>query len=286
MNDRRTPPRKRRRIKFSYVLIALLVAGVAAFAIFRISTKFKLRAGIDAIRAAGYPVTGAELDQWYNIPPDAENAAYTMEEAFSFLNKWENDKSKPLPLIGRAEFPPRTEPLPEEMKILAAQYIADNNEALDLFHEAAEIENCRYPVDLSAGFATKLPRLAEIRKGARLLALDAVLHAENGDADSATRSAISGFGIARTLARLPNTVSQLVRADLLAEAAVKSFLSAKLTSGDALYWKDDGSALTTEADLEAFIDDVSASDNDALISEIDKFIKSHKAGKIFVDVNT
>jgi hypothetical protein len=87
MNDHRIAGKKRRKIKFSHVLIALLVAGVAAFAIFRLSVRFKLRAGIDAIRAAGYPVTCAELDRWYKIPPDVENAAYIIEEGLFFYQK-------------------------------------------------------------------------------------------------------------------------------------------------------------------------------------------------------
>ncbi|MHC4328884.1 MAG: hypothetical protein ACYSWW_12290 [Planctomycetota bacterium] len=212
MNDRRTAGKKRRKIKFSHVLIALLLAGAAAFAYFRLSTKFKLRAGIDAIRAAGYPVTCAELDQWYNLPPDAENAAYTIEDAFSFYKKWDKEKSKSLPVVGRAKLPPRTEALAEETKSLIAEYIADNNEALELLHAGAEIEYCRYPIDLSAGFATSVPNLSEMRRCVMLLKLEAVLHAENGDGRSATRSAISGFGIARSLAKEPVMISQLVRA--------------------------------------------------------------------------
>ena len=212
VNDRRKAPKKRRKIKFSHILIALLLAGVAAFAIFRLSTKFKLRARIDAIYAAGYPVTGAELDRWYNIPPDVENAAYTVEEGLSFYEEWDKERSKSLPLIGRAELPPRTEPLAEGMKSLIAEYIADNNEALELLHAGAAIRDCRYPIDLSAGFAATTPNLSEIRKAVRLLGLEAILHAENGDGRSATRSAISAFGIARSLAREPVTISQLVRA--------------------------------------------------------------------------
>lgn len=212
MNDRRTPPRKRRRIKFSYVLIALLLAGVAAFAIFRINTRFKLKARIEAIYAAGYPVTCDELDQWYKIPPDAENAAPVIEEGIAFLHEWKGDRAKSLPLVGKAELPGRTEPLPAEMKSVIAQYIADNNEALEFFHEAAEIEFCRYPIDLTAGWNALAPYLSEMRKAVRLLELEAVLHAENGDGQSAIRSAISGFGIVRSLAREPLTISQLVRA--------------------------------------------------------------------------
>ena len=220
MNEHQRITKKRRRIRFSHVLIALLLVGIVAFAVFRINTKFKLRARIDAVRAAGYPVTCAELDQWYSIPADAENAAYTMEDAFSFLQEWENEKKKSLPLVGKAKLPPRTEPLSTEMKTLIAEYIADNNEAIELFHEAAKIEDCRYPVDLSAGLGTSTPNLSEMRGGARLLELEGILHAENGDGRSAVRSAISGFGIARTLAREPMTISQLVRASCQAIAVL------------------------------------------------------------------
>ena len=211
MNDRRIVPKKRRKIKVSHVLIALLLAAVAAFAIFRLNTRFKLKARIDAIRAAGYPVTCDELDQWYKIPRDAENAAYTLEEAFSYFTDWDKEEAKSLPVIGSAELPPGTEPLPAEMKTLIAEFIADYNEPIELFHVAAEIEHCRYPVDLNAAFSTLMPNLSEMRKSVQLLKLDAILHAETGDAESARRSVISSFGIARSLAGMPMTICQLVR---------------------------------------------------------------------------
>ncbi|MHC4434882.1 MAG: hypothetical protein ACYTBS_23835 [Planctomycetota bacterium] len=218
MNDGGKAVKKRRKIRFSHVLIGLLLAAVAAFAIFRVSTKFKLKARIDAVYAAGYPVTCAELDQWYAIPPDAENAAYVMEVAFESLHEWEGDKKRSLPLFGKAQLPARTEPLSPEMKAVIAEFVADNNEALDLLHEAAEIEDCRYPIDLNAGLATLSPNLSQMRGAVRLLELEGILHAENGDRESAMRSVMSGFGIARSLAREPLTISQLVRAACQATA--------------------------------------------------------------------
>ena len=154
MDENETAPAKRRRLKVSHALIILLLIGAGAFAFFRLSLKSKLQARIDAIRAAGYPVTCAELDKWYTIPENVENAAYTIMDAFWYYKKWDKDKSKLLPVVGRAELPARTEPLDEETKALITQYVADNNEALELFHQAAEIEHCRYPIDLSAGFET------------------------------------------------------------------------------------------------------------------------------------
>jgi hypothetical protein len=211
MNENETAPGKRRRLKVSSVLIILLIICIGVFAYFRLSLKSKLQAKIDAILAEGYPVTCAELDQWYKIPPNVENAAYTLMDAFSCYKKWDKEKSKSLPVVGQAKLPTRTEPLTEEMKALITQYITDNNDALKLLHAGAAIEHCRYPVDLSAGFETLIPDLSEIRSGLYLLKLDAILHAEHSDVQSTIRSIKSCFGIAGSLAKEPITISQLVR---------------------------------------------------------------------------
>ena len=212
MNDDRIIPKKRRRLKVSHVLLILLLFGAGLFAYYRLTVRSKLQARIDAIRAAGYPVTCAELDKWYMIPENVENAAYTIIDAFSYYKLWDKDKSESLPVVGRAKLPARAEPMDEEMKALIAQYVADNNEALELLHTAAAIEHSRYPIDLSAGFEAAIPDLSEIRKAAFFLKLEAILHAENGDGKSAVRSVISSFGIARSLTNEPILITQLVRA--------------------------------------------------------------------------
>jgi len=219
MNENEIAPKKRSKFRISYALIILLLTGVGVFAYHRLSLKSKLRTKIDAIRAAGYPVTCTELDQWYKIPPNVENAAYTFMDAFSCYKKWDKEKAEPLPLVGRAKLPARTEPLAEETKALIVQYVVDNNEALKLLHASAAIEHCRYPIDLNAGFETLLPNLSEIRIGVFLLNLEAVLHAENRDSKSAIRSVKSCFGISRSLAKEPVRISQLVRSACLSRAA-------------------------------------------------------------------
>ena len=202
---------KRRGLRVSHVLLILLLVCIGLYVHYRLHSKSQLQGRIDAIRAAGYPVTCTELDKWYSIPENVENAAYTITDAFSHFKQWDKDRSKPLPVIGKAKLPPRTEPLPEEMKILIAQYVADNNEALKLLHAAASIEHSRYPIDLSAGFETNVPNLSELRGAVFLLKLEAILHTENGEGNLAVRSAKSCFGIARSLTKEPIMVSQLVR---------------------------------------------------------------------------
>lgn len=211
MDENEITPRKRRRLRVSHVLVILLLICIGLYVYYRLNQKSEFQAGIDAIRAEGYPTNCAELDEWYKIPPNVENAAYTIEEALSVFKTWDKEKSKSLPIIGKTELPSRAEPLPEDMKALIAEYVADNNEALELFHKAAGIEYCRYPINLNAGLATLAPYLSEMRNAVRLLELEAVLHADDGNDSAAKLSAISAFGIARSLVREPVTVSQLVR---------------------------------------------------------------------------
>lgn len=212
MAEQESVEKPRREWKVLHILILLLVVIIANFIVFRLVLKSKLNSRLDSIRAEGYPVTCAELDAWYTIPESAENAADTLIESFSHLNNWEEEeKRKLLPIIGQAKLPLRTEPLTEETKALIAQYIADNKEALELLHKGAAIKHSRYPVDLSKGFDVFIPDLSDLRDGAKLLTLEAVLHAENGKPEQAVDSITSVFGLARSLSKEPILVSQLVR---------------------------------------------------------------------------
>jgi len=212
MANNETAKKPRRKLKVSHILIALLIIIVAGFVLFRLSLKSKLRAKLDAISAAGYPVTWAELDDWYAIPESAENAADYIIDAFSHYHKQDDgEEFELMPVVGSAELPPRTEPLAEEAKTLITQYLADNRQALELLHKGAAIEHSRYPVDLSKGFDVIMPYLSDIRKGAKMLQLEASLHAENAEPQLAGRSITSTFGLARSLSREPILVSQLVR---------------------------------------------------------------------------
>ena len=212
MEEQKNSEKPRRKRKVLRTLLIVLVVIIACFVVFRLVLRSKLNARLDAIRAAGYPATCAELDAWYTIPESAENAADAFIDSFSRYEKWDDDeKRKLLPIVGDAELPLRTEPLTEETKALITQYLADNQQALELLHKGAAIEHSRYPVDFSKGFATLLPHLSDLRTGAKLLKLEAILHAENTEPQSAARSLTSTFGLARSLSKEPILISQLVR---------------------------------------------------------------------------
>ena len=73
------------------------------------------------------------------------------------------------------------------------------------------MEHSRYPVDFSQGFNALMPHLSDIRKGAQMLLLEVVLHAENAEPQLAVDSVTAIVGIARSLEKEPMLISQLVR---------------------------------------------------------------------------
>lgn len=212
MDDNQTTEKPRRKRKVLRTLLIVLVVIIAGFVFFRIILRAKLQARLDAISAAGYPVTCAELDDWYAMPESAENAADYMTEAFSHFHKLEEgEESELMPVVGRAKLPLRTEALAEETKTLITGYLADNEQTLELLHKGAAIEHSRYPIDLSKGFEALMPYLSDIRTGTRLLKLEAVVHAENDKPQMAVGSIASSIGLARSLSKEPLLISQLVR---------------------------------------------------------------------------
>jgi len=211
VQDNKKTPRKRPKVTVFCFMAVLLVVGCCAFAIYRLCLRSKLNARIEAIRAAGYPMSWAELDQWYSIPEGVENAAYTFEEAFSFYKEWDRSKSASLPLFGSAELPARSEPLSEETRRIIRQFLAENKEALELLHAGAAMEHCRYAVNLSTGLMALAPHLSEIRKGVKLLELEGVSRAEDNRPVLAVNSVIDILRVADSLSREPLLTSQLSR---------------------------------------------------------------------------
>ncbi len=207
------PPEKRRGKLRGCVLASLVVIGlvIGAFVLWRFHWRGRVRAELQAIRDAGYPVTPEELDASYAWPV-GDNAADVYLEAFAAYAEPSDEDDELLPIVGTAELPARGQPLPEGMKEAIKRHVSANNEALDLLHEAAEIEGSRYPIDLTRGLNTLLRhRGGGVRRCARLLALDALMHAEEGNAEMATRSVQSSLALARSFSQEPLWISQLFR---------------------------------------------------------------------------
>jgi hypothetical protein len=200
---------KSRKHKIFYILFLLLLIVVMVVVYFRINLKRTLSSRLEALRAEGYPTSFDELNQWYSIPADAENAADYVIDAGFYYNE-PNNKDM-LPFIGKAELPARTESMSEETKKIISQFLDSNQKCLESLHKTAGLEYGRYPADFRQGNATYLPHISEIRNYIKLLHLETILAAENDKSDTAFSSIKSIFGTAGSMSKEPTIVSQLVR---------------------------------------------------------------------------
>ncbi|MBN1974379.1 MAG: hypothetical protein JW787_12120 [Sedimentisphaerales bacterium] len=195
---------KSKRVKKYHILLLVLFLFLLGGIVVqhRYGTKSKLHRKIEEFRAAGYPVSLKELDKLYSIPEGAENAADLIMDAISDYN--EPNDSSVLDIAGGIN--PR--PLPEEIIKSATTYLKNNQKSLELLHKAGVLKFFRYPANISAG---QTPKLFNIQKMVKLLCVDAVINAENGDSEAAAKSLLNSFSIVNSLSDVPFSIGQHCR---------------------------------------------------------------------------
>jgi len=197
----RPKKRVRRRFKLWHGIVGLLLL---LFVLFRVTGSLKLKRQLKVLRDQGYPVTLEELDRWYNIPEGAKNGGDVYTAAFSDYVEWDKDAQRALPVFGKASLPGRTEALDTSTRQLVEKFLSDNEKTLKLLHEAASIEHCRHPIDLTKGSVNLMGGpgspaswVEEIQAGRRLLRLETLSHCENQDPNKALESVRASFALAR-----------------------------------------------------------------------------------------
>jgi len=207
-----TPPeftaKRHQRIGIAWLLSSLLTF-ITVYAGYRLYLAHKIKVKIGQIRQTGFPVTTAELNQWYAAVPPEENAALILTNAFAHLVKV-NTNTPNLPIIGRGKLPRRNEPLSPEMEQAIADYVATNQVALELLEKGLALKSCRYPVDLTPGWDALLPHLVVLKNSAQLLALKTLSEIENGETAQAAESLQTMLTLADTVAKEPLLISHLV----------------------------------------------------------------------------
>jgi hypothetical protein len=173
-------------------------------------------------RKVGHPVTMQELDKWYPSVPAEQNAATILWPLLSaHYYDPENDKL----VLGDAELEFLNEldkrsdsssgyayqPIPESVLKQAEMLVQKHKENLGQIRQALSRKKCRYPIDLSKGFATRLPHLARMKLCCRLLHARSLVECERGNIDQALTDILSILQLAHTLDREPYIISSLVQ---------------------------------------------------------------------------
>jgi len=205
MDDSPRPSGWKRFRRWIPLLVFALVA--LSFAAFRIASGSGLKREVEAIRQRGLPINAIELDLWYPRVPAASNAALAMIDAFAYHIApavGNNPNELPFPLKPG-------EALNPELAEAVAAYVEKNQPALEALHEAAMLTTSRYPIDLTKGYETLLPHLANVKRMAYLVKWDAIHKSARGEREPALRSLHSGFALVASLRDEPLLISELVR---------------------------------------------------------------------------
>jgi hypothetical protein len=180
-----------------------------------------------AVRRAGFPTNGDELNQWYADVPEAENAALVLTLAFALRRNYSDSRSE---LIGNFKLPRHGQPLTPEQAELLKGYAELNAAALAKADEALKFSHSRYPVDFSFGMQTPLPHLAWLKNLAEVEQYKAELSRMAGDTGEVTRAISAIIRLAGTLETEPILISQFVRLRLLQMAVTSLERSLNLSS--------------------------------------------------------
>jgi len=161
---------------------------------------------VAAVRAQGIPASPEELDAWYPEPPKEESPAVTCEEAFDLMAK----KQGETPLVDELGVLPDGPLTADDLETLRP-FLTDREDIVALLREGSTRGFAPYPLDFKEPGGPTLPHLPKLRDAVRLLALDALVRAEDGDTDGAIEDLVAAVGLAESLAEEPALMSQLVR---------------------------------------------------------------------------
>lgn len=199
-----------RRFKIRYIFYVLLLILLGWFTFFRIDVHRGLNRRLGELEEAGYPLTLAELGEQHCLPEGVDNAADYYLAAFSHYGEPNHEAKDALPWVGRAEKPPRTEPVAAAMQQAIQVFLADNDKTLGLLHEGVALEHARYPMDFRQGFGMFSPWLKDVRQSAFLLSLEGLAACAHDDPNRAVEAVHATLALSRSL-DCPLLINRLVQ---------------------------------------------------------------------------
>jgi hypothetical protein len=194
----------------------LLCLLLAWFAVWRVILYHEIEHRFTAIRAAGLPTSGQELNAWRPQVPDAENGALVLTQAFALTRTFPDSRSN---LVVAPELLKRTNQWSAEIHEMVSEYVLTNAAAIAKAREAARFQHFRFSADFSYALETELPHLGQLKNLARIVALQSALAAEDGRADEWLDQTVLLLNLASTIDEEPTIISHLVR-DAIVRMAV------------------------------------------------------------------
>jgi len=216
MGGQTEPKRWKRWVKRGlFALLILFVVVAILHQVWNYRAGKALQRELDAIRAAGDPLTLDEL--WPpEIEPKSENAAFIYQQAFDLLDKCGFDQLHTLLQEAAALANPAD--WSEEATARVREMLATCSKPLELVRRAAHMERCRFEPDRTSATMVSLDDLDDLRQVSRLLRWSALLRLRDDDADGALEDTHTAFLVSQSLANEPVIISFMVRLALIGQS--------------------------------------------------------------------
>jgi len=252
--NKKEPRKKLHKSKrFIYIASAVVIILVLFGMIFQVvrvnrikDLNRQLNAKLAEIRAAGYPTTIAELNDYYSAVPDEENAALLYAKAFLLyddlwnkarklkLKKKEKPRTATSDLFGDEEDINRPqkkfddlialsgdimlgERLSADASTASRMFVDLNREFIKLLLPATKLAKCRFVVDYNKNINMGLPdypHLNTLRYSSRLFGTKTILDVEDKNSRKAEENIMTILRISHALDNEPIVISYLSKLGL------------------------------------------------------------------------
>ncbi|MCP4593174.1 MAG: hypothetical protein GY842_20755 [bacterium] len=198
------------KLLLGFVGLALLLG--AAIPVVDLIGRSALQREIDALRTAGEPFTMEELEARRAPVPDERNGALLLAGLLDELEGIDKERSKGILLLGRKGLP-RVPELPEDGPIEQTRaFIAEERVLVEQLRGIIEYPDGRFPFEMPDDPLEALdpPERSGVRKAAKVLALDVLLRALDGETESAAVGVEAMLNLAAYIEHSGTLMSTLV----------------------------------------------------------------------------
>lgn len=203
-------PQRRGKILISLLTVLISIFLIVA-GIYRVYSDLRLNQQLADLKSRGLPTNGEDLNAWYAVPPDVRDTTEQWTAATSAIAKLDfYARAKGVPVVGDSP-----EPVPPPSKKWAEleasrALLKELDRELQLIFAAVDAGGmARYPVDFREGLNAAQPHLNHARNMARLLSLNAHVHAHDGLWQDVLKDVKGIFSVSSSLNGEPNSIAQL-----------------------------------------------------------------------------
>ncbi len=197
------------------VLMALIASGLVIRAVFNYTNGKKLERFLDQTKSEGIPLTLKDIEPECN-PRD--NAALTWKTAEAMLSIDRENRTFLGQVIG--DFFTGS-PLSEEKKERLRKLIAENQDALNLILEASAKPCFKYEEQWEIpGYNLQIANAINMIQSTRLLGIDAVIKAEDGNVENAIDQCLASRRLLQAYLQEPFLINYLVATACMKQVAV------------------------------------------------------------------